>query len=58
MTDPTIKRKPIYAYYLLLADSIKPVLSTLKRKLIIIGSHVAVGAPWERGIFGGVRYCA
>ena len=29
MTDPTIERKPIY--YLLLADSIKPVLGTLQK---------------------------
>ena len=25
------------------------------RKLIIIGSHVTVGAPRERGMFGNVR---
>ena len=51
MTDVPIKRKPIYAYYLLLADLSSPIV---KRKLIIIGSHVTVGAPRKRGMFGGV----
>ena len=51
MTDATIERKLINAYYLLLADSIKPMLALGKTKLIIIGSHVTVVAR----MFGGVR---
>ena len=43
MTDATIKGLRIYAYCLLLAGSIKPMLALFKRKLIIIVCHVRVG---------------
>ena len=33
MTDAAIKRKPIYVYYLLLADSIKPRPGTCKKEV-------------------------
>ena len=40
----------------ILVDSIKPVLGTCQKEvLIIIGSHVTFGAPRERGMSGGVR---
>ena len=59
LTDATIKRTSICAYVLLFVDSIKPMLGTYYKgiywKLIITGSHVTVGAPRKRGMFGGVR---
>ena len=40
----------------ILVDSIKPVLGTCQKEvLIIIGSHVTFGALRERGMSGGVR---
>ena len=48
------KPSHFYAHYTL-SSSCWALVKMIYLKLIIIGSHVTVGAPRERGMFGGVR---